>query len=121
MLGYMTLGTNNLEAASKFYDAIAAELGAKRIMQNERMIGWGSKGAASLMVCKPYDGQPATVGNGVMPALAAPSREAVDKAYQVALASGGKDEGAPGERMPSFYGAYFRDLDGNKLVVFHMG
>lgn len=121
MLGYMTLGANDLQAAGRFYDAIAAELGAKRTIDNERMIGWGRKGAAGLMVCKPYDGQAATVGNGVMPALAAPSREAVDKAYQTALANGAKDEGAPGARMPTFYGAYFRDPEGNKVAVFHMG
>lgn len=121
MLGYMTLGSNNLQAAGQFYDAIAAELGAKRTIDNDRMIGWGRKGAAGLMVCKPYDGQAASVGNGAMPALAAPSKEAVDKAYQVALANGATDEGAPGNRMPTFYGAYFRDPDGNKVAVFHMG
>ena len=121
MLGYMTLGSNNLDAAGKFYDAIAADLGARRTVDNERMIGWGRKGAAGIMVCKPYDGKAATVGNGVMPALAAPDRASVDKAYQTALANGATDEGAPGERMPTFYGAYFRDPEGNKVCVFYMG
>jgi predicted lactoylglutathione lyase len=76
-------------------------------------------------VTRPYDGQPATVGNGNMAALAMPSREMVDRLHSRALELGGSDEGAPGLRTPegpgAFYGAYFRDLDGNKLCVFRMG
>jgi predicted lactoylglutathione lyase len=74
-----------------------------------------------LAICKPYDGQPATAGNGVMIALAADSRAEVDKTYAAAIAAGGKDEGEPGLRGGEFYGAYFRDLDGNKLCVFKIG
>ena len=74
-----------------------------------------------LGVCKPYDGKPATGGNGTMVALTAKSREIVDAVHAAALAAGGADEGAPGLRGDTFYGAYFRDLDGNKLCVFHYG
>lgn len=69
----------------------------------------------------PHDLEPATSGNGTMVALAVGSRDNVDAVYAKAIALGGQDEGAPGERMPGFYGGYFRDLDGNKFVAFHMG
>ena len=74
-----------------------------------------------LALCKPYDEKPAVPGNGNMVALSAPSPDVVQKVHALALANGGSDEGAPGERMPGFYGAYFRDLDGNKVCVFKMG
>ena len=122
MIGYATLGSNDFERAKAFYDAVTAELGGKRTMTNDRMQGYGSVGGgAMLAICKPYDGQPATAGNGVMISLVADSREAVDKAYAAAMANGAKDEGAPGLRGGEFYGAYFRDLDGNKLCVFKIG
>ena len=122
MIGYATLGSNDFEAAKTFYDAVLGELGGKRTMTMDRMQGYGSVGGgAMLAICKPYDGQPATVGNGVMISLAAPSRDLVDKTYATALANGAKDEGAPGLRGGEFYGAYFRDLDGNKLCVFKVG
>ena len=122
MIGYATLGANDFEKAKAFYDRVLGELGGKRTMTNDRMQGYGSAGGgAMLAICKPYDGASATVGNGVMISLAAPSREAVDKTYATAMANGAKDEGAPGLRGDTFYGAYFRDLDGNKLCVFKMG
>lgn len=122
MIGYVTLGSDNLARAGAFYDALLAEFGAKRFMENERLVIWGSgPGAPMLGVIRPHDGQPATAGNGVMVALAAGSREAVDKLYAKALSLGASDEGAPGERMPGFYAGYFRDLDGHKLNFFHMG
>jgi catechol 2,3-dioxygenase-like lactoylglutathione lyase family enzyme len=122
MIGYATLGANDFDNAKAFYDRVLGELGGRRTMTNDRMQGYGSPGGgAMLAICKPYDGGPATVGNGVMISLAAPSRELVDKTYATAMANGAKDEGAPGLRGETFYGAYFRDLDGNKLCVFKMG
>lgn len=121
MIGYVTLGTNDLARATRFYDALLAEVGAKRIMELDGFIVWGKPGAASLAVTRPYDGKPATVGNGVMVALAVRSKELVQVLHRKALALGGQDEGAPGPRSDTFYAAYFRDLDGNKLNAFYMG
>jgi predicted lactoylglutathione lyase len=121
MIGYATLGSNDFEKAKAFYDAVLADLGGKRTMTNDRMQGYGSGGGAMLAVCKPYDGQAATAGNGTMISLTAPSREVVDKVHAAAMAQGATDEGAPGLRGETFYGAYFRDLDGNKLCVFKIG
>jgi len=122
MIGYVTLGTNDLPRAAKFYDGLLALLGAKRMMETERNVAWGSSGGGGLGVCKPFDGKTATVGNGVMIALAAGSRANVDALYKKALELGGRDEGPPGPRGTSgFYAAYFRDLDGNKLSAFHVG
>jgi predicted lactoylglutathione lyase len=121
MLGYVTLGTNDLARAAKFYDALTAELGVARMMENEQFIGWGQPGgSAGIGLTKPFDGQPATVGNGVMVALAAKDRAQVDRLHALAMGMGAQDEGAPGERWPGFYAAYFRDPDGNKLNAFLM-
>ena len=121
MIGYVTLGTNNLVRGAKFYDAIAAELGVGRMMETEQFIAWGKPGGgAGIGLTKPFDGKPATVGNGVMVALEAQDRAQVDRIYKLALSLGAKDEGAPGQRSEGFYAAYFRDLDGNKLNAFVM-
>ncbi len=123
MIGYITLGTNDLKKAAAFYDKIGAELGMGRFMENDRLIAWGGPGrGAGFCVALPYDGQPMTVGNGVMVALEAKDSAQVDRIYKLALSLGGTDEGAPGPRGDSgFYAAYFRDLDGNKLNAFVMG
>ncbi|HWD27921.1 MAG TPA: VOC family protein [Rhizomicrobium sp.] len=122
MIGYITIGTNDMEKAKAFYEKALAPLAVRKTFGNERMQGYGVKGQpGSLVICKPYDGETATHGNGEMVALSAPSRDAVDAVYKEALALGGTDEGAPGLRNANYYGAYFRDLDGNKLVVFKMG
>jgi predicted lactoylglutathione lyase len=121
MIGYATLGSNDFEKAKAFYDVVLAELGGKRTMTNDRMQGYGSGDGAMLAICKPYDGQEATAGNGTMISLAAPSRELVDKVHAAAMTQGAEDEGAPGLRGDTFYGAYFRDLDGNKVCVFKLG
>ena len=123
MIGYTTFGTNDIERAAKFYDGLLAEVGATRTMQMEdRFIAWGTAPDKPMVsVIKPFDGKPATVGNGVMVALLASSKEQVDALHKKALALGGKDEGAPGPRGPGFYAGYFRDLDGNKLNAFFMG
>ena len=121
MIGYVTLGTNDRERSAKFYDAICAELGAGRVMENEQFIAWGAPGGgAGIGLTKPFDGKPACVGNGVMVALEARDREQVHRLHDIALANGGSDEGAPGPRGDSFYAGYFRDPDGNKLNAFVM-
>jgi predicted lactoylglutathione lyase len=124
MIGYITLGTNDLQRAGRFYDELLAEIGAKRTMTDERMLGWGTSPQAPMFsVITPYDGEPATVGNGVMIALNVQTPENVEKIYQRALALGATDEGHPHDRGSSmgFYGGYFRDLDGNKLVAYCLG
>ena len=119
MVGYVTIGTNDLERAGKFYDDLLAVLGGKRTMEMESFIAWGTTPeAAMLSIAKPFDGNPATVGNGVMVALAVDSEAKVAAVYNKALELGGTDEGAPGPRGDDFYAGYFRDLDGNKLNVF---
>jgi catechol 2,3-dioxygenase-like lactoylglutathione lyase family enzyme len=122
MIGYVTLGTNDLDRAAKFYDAIAKELGVPRMMETDKFIAWGTPGGgAGVGLTAPFDGKPATVGNGVMVALEAKDKAQVDKIHAMALSLGGTDEGAPGPRMDGFYAGYFRDPDGNKLNCFFMG
>ena len=122
MIGYLTLGTNDLARAAAFYDALLAEIGGKRWMETERSIAWSAApGTPGLSICKPFDGNDATAGNGTMIALAAGSQEKVDALHRKALSLGATDEGAPGLRGPTYYGAYWRDLDGNKLCAFHVG
>jgi catechol 2,3-dioxygenase-like lactoylglutathione lyase family enzyme len=122
MIGYVTLGTNDLARAAAFYDALLAELGAKRLMEFGRGIAWGTSwDKASLGITTPFDGQAATLGNGVMVALACGSKELVDRVHRKALELGATDEGPVGPRGDGFYAGYFRDLDGNKLNVFFMG
>lgn len=121
MIGYTTIGTNDFARAAGFYDALLGELGAKRAMELEKFILWSSGSGAMFAIAKPFDGKPATVGNGVVIALAASSREQVDAIYAKALSLGATDEGPPGLRGGNFYAGYFRDLDGNKLNAFFMG
>lgn len=119
MIGYVTLGTNDLPRAAKFYDELLGQIGAKRGMENERFVMWSTgPQAPALSIIKPYDGKPATVGNGCMTAIAMDSPAKVQSFYDKAISLGAKDEGAPGPRGGGFYAAYFRDLDGNKLNVF---
>ena len=128
MIGYVTLGTNDLERARAFYDALLADLGAKRLMEFPEsgftLYGTGF-GRPGLAVTRPYDGEAATAGNGNMAALVVDARGKVDALHAKALELGASDEGAPGLRTPegpqAFYGAYFRDPDGNKLCVFRIG
>ncbi|MFC4293310.1 VOC family protein [Sphingorhabdus arenilitoris] len=122
MIGYVTLGTNDLERGAKFYDAIAAEMGVGRMMDFDSFIAWGKMGGApGVALTKPHDGQAASVGNGVMVALEAQDKDQVQRIYDIALAHGGSCEGAPGPRGEGFYAGYFRDPDGNKLNAFVMG
>jgi len=120
MIGYVCIGTNDLARATKFYDALVAVFGAKRIWETDRFIAWGSSPADSLLLLiKPLDGKPATAGNGTMVALGVETNAMVDAVHRQALALGGKDEGPAGPRGDDFYAGYFRDLEGNKLAVYH--
>ncbi len=122
MIGYVTLGTRDLPRGAAFYDAIAGEMATGRMMETDTFIAWGEPGGApGLGLTLPFDGQAATVGNGVMVALAAKDRAQVDRLHALALSLGGTCEGPPGDRGGGFYAAYFRDLDGNKLNAFVMG
>ena len=118
MLSYVTVGTNDLARGAKFFDALLGELGAVRAMEMDRMVIWAAQpGQPMFALATPYDGKAACVGNGSMVALAAGSKEMVDRLHAKAIELGGTDEGAPGPRGDSFYGGYFRDLDGNKYVA----
>ena len=120
MIGYVTLGTNDIQRAAAFYDALFAVIGAGRFMEADNFIAWAvAPDKPSLGVIKPYDGKPATVGNGTMISLIVDSADKVNAMHAKALELGGKDEGAPGPRgTGGFYAGYFRDLDGNKLNCF---
>ncbi|MET0250624.1 MAG: VOC family protein [Novosphingobium sp.] len=121
MIGYVTLGTNDRERSARFYDALLGELGVGRLMETEQFIAWGKPGETGIGLTTPFDGNTATVGNGVMVALVANDEDQVRRLHAIALANGGSDEGEPGERFPGFYAAYFRDPDGNKLNAHIMG
>ena len=122
MIGYVTLGTNDLPRAANFYDALLGEIGGKRMMENEQFIAWSAgPNQPGFGVTKPFDKKPATVGNGVMVAFQVDSNAKVDALYRKALQLGAKDEGPAGPRGEGFYAGYFRDLDGNKLNFFHAG
>ena len=127
MIGYVTLGTDDLDRSRAFYDALFAEIGASRLMEMDSgftLYGttWGQPGVA---VTRPYNGEPAVAGNGNMVALVVDSRDKVDRLHAKALELGGSDEGAPGVRGDegprAFYGGYFRDPDGHKLCAFRIG
>jgi catechol 2,3-dioxygenase-like lactoylglutathione lyase family enzyme len=121
MIGYVTLGTNDLARAAPFYDAIAADLGVGRMLEFDNFIAWGDPaGRPGIGLTRPFDGQPACIGNGVMVALEVADAAQVDRIHRLALAHGGACEGAPGTRGQGFYAAYFRDPDGNKLNAFVM-
>ena len=119
MIGYVTLGTNDAAAATAFYDALFAELGARRLDINERISLWSTgRDQPMLGIASPYDGEPASAGNGTMVAVNVGSKERVESMHAHALELGGADDGAVGMRGKTFYGGYFRDLDGNKLVLY---
>ena len=122
MLGYVTLGTNDLARAAAFYDKLCTEFGVSRMMETDEFIAWGTPGGGcGIALTKPFDGKAATVGNGVMAAFQAQDQAQVDKVYALAIELGAQDEGAAGPRGDSgFYAGYFRDPDGNKLNVFCM-
>jgi len=119
MIGYVTLGTNDLPRGAKFYDELLAEIGATRFMEADRFIAWAvTPDQPSIAITKPYDGHAATIGNGVMVAIAVETPAQVDALYTKAIELGATDEGPAGPREENFYAGYFRDLDGNKLNFF---
>ncbi len=125
MIGYVTIGSNTLDAAKSFYADLLAELDGKMLFADEHYTFYGTGWDAPMIaLCAPFDGNPATVSNGIMVALQSPDRATVDRVHAKALELGGACEGQPGLRGPEamgFYGAYFRDLDGHKLCAFRMG
>ena len=126
MIGYVTLGTKNIEAARVFYDGLLGSIGAKRLMEFGGFTMWGtSLGQPGIALTNPFDGGTASAGNGNMVAIVLDARAKVDALHARALEFGGSDEGAPGlrgeEGPQAFYGAYFRDPDGNKFCAFRMG
>ena len=121
MLGYTTIGTSDMDRACAFYDALLGEIGGSQLMGMDRIKFYGtSPDAAMLAICIPYNEEPQACGNGNMIAINGGDRATVDKLYAKAIELGATDEGEPGERMPVFYGAYVRDLDGNKICFFEM-
>lgn len=123
MIGYVTLGTNDLDKAVTFYDELFSSIGATRFFETEQFVAWSvSPEQPGISVTKPFNGEPATVGNGSMVAIVLDSPEKVDAFYHKAIELGATCEGKPGARgeMTGFYAGYFRDLDGNKLNAFHL-
>jgi catechol 2,3-dioxygenase-like lactoylglutathione lyase family enzyme len=124
MISYVTIGVDDIPAAMRFYDAALGALGHQRLYTTETWLGYSDAEGhymPRIWVCNPIDGQPATVGNGSMIGLHAPSPADVDRFHAVALAHGGRDEGAPGRRshyQPGYYLAYVRDPAGNKISAF---
>ena len=119
MIGYVTVGTNDLAKAKAFYAPIAEILGHGQMIENERVCAWGTPGKGAMFgVITPYDGQPATYGNGAMFGFHCESEEQVDAIHAHALANGGSDEGPVGPRGETFYAGYFRDPEGNKLLAY---
>jgi catechol 2,3-dioxygenase-like lactoylglutathione lyase family enzyme len=127
MIGYVTIGTNDIDKAHAFYDALFDLVGAKRLMEmpNGFTLYARDWGQPAVAVTPPYDGEPATAGNGNMVSLVLKERAQVDALHSRALELGGSDEGPPGVRGEegdrAFYGAYFRDPEGNKFCAFRVG
>ncbi|WP_230531798.1 VOC family protein [Microvirga roseola] len=121
MYSHTTLGANDLARARGFYQAVFAPLGLEVRYSDETYLGWGAPGQPPrFFVVRPVNGEAPSAGNGSMVALLASRRSIVDACHAAALEQGGADEGGPGLRPhyhPNFYGAYFRDLDGNKICI----
>ncbi len=120
MIGYVTIGTNNLDGAVKLFDDLFEIIGVQKLWQHGGMAAWGtSREDIALCVVRPFNGQPATLGNGNMVALRMKSRSDVDAIHAKCIALGGTNEGKPGPQgNHDFYGGYFRDLDGNKFNAY---
>jgi len=122
MIAYTTIGVKDVPRAKAFYLDLLADMGVSVFMDIDRLVALGSPdGGPMLGICAPFDGGAPDPGNGNMVAISPGSRELVDKLHARALELGGTDEGAPGQRMDGFYGAYFRDPDGNKFCFCHFG
>jgi catechol 2,3-dioxygenase-like lactoylglutathione lyase family enzyme len=122
MIGYVCLGTSDLERATAYYNALLAPMGGKVVMDFGRGRAWGTApDKPMLSVIRPFNGEAAHPGNGMMTALACANPAQVDAQYKLAIELGGTDEGPAGPRGPGFHAGYLRDLDGNKLCFFCMG
>ena len=123
MIGYVTVGVSDMERAKDFYTNLFADKDAQVLIDGGRIAFIGNDPAAPMIaVCTPYDGESCTPGNGAMVAFAADSKEEAKALYDKAISLGATDEGEPGQRVPDrFYGAYARDLDGNKLCFYVFG
>ncbi|MEM6582539.1 MAG: VOC family protein [Pseudomonadota bacterium] len=123
MLGYVTIGVNDMEKAKQFYGDLLAPLGASVVLDAGRIVFFGTDmGSPMLAVCTPYNEEAPAPGNGNMVAIGPGSKEKVDEMYNKAIALGASSEGEPGQRIEDmFYGAYFRDPDGNKVCFFQFG
>jgi catechol 2,3-dioxygenase-like lactoylglutathione lyase family enzyme len=123
MIGYITIGTSDMEKAKAFYGSLLEPLGAKVLFDGGRIAFIGkSMAEPCIAVCIPYDeSKPVDGGNGNMVAIDAGSRENVDVLYNKAIELGATDDGPAGERMPTFYVGYVRDADGNKVCFYKMG
>ena len=121
MISHLTLGTNNLSAAEAFYSKILKLMEATQIYKSDSVIFYEfPESDTKLSITKPFNGQDATAGNGTMLALKLKSADSVEAVYQLAMDLGAKCEGAPGPRNENaYFGAYFRDLDGNKIAIFY--
>ena len=118
MFSHVTVGTNDMDRARRFYDAVLSTLGHRRFAEGQGHTGYGAPDSAQIWILAPFNSELASVGNGGHVAFPAPDRVAVDGFHAAALAHGGADEGAPGPRPqyhPGYYGAYVRDPDGNKI------
>ena len=123
MISYVTLGVNDLTAAKAFYNALLGELGGKNLLDMGRIAFFGNSMAQPMLaVCEPFNKQPANPGNGNMVSFQPGSKEKVDALYNKAISLGASCDGAPGQRIENtFYGAYVKDADGNKLCFCHFG
>ena len=120
IVGFVMVGTNDLEKSREFYDAVLVHLELRKVTITERYIGYGHSDddlAVKFYITKPYDKNNASVGNGTMVALSAVSKDAVNKFHKTALEIGAIDAGPPGERSDGNYYAYVRDPDGNKIAA----
>ena len=123
MIGYVTIGVTDMEKAKSFYSELLAPLGATIVLDAGRIAFIGKDMASPMLaVCIPYNEETPAPGNGNMVAIGPGSKEKVDEFYHKAIELGGTPEGEPGQRIEDmFYGAYFRDLDGNKVCFFQFG
>ncbi|WP_162787071.1 VOC family protein [Notoacmeibacter marinus] len=121
MIGYITIGSNDLDTSGAFYDSLLSNFGYERAYTFENMIAYGFRPARPMLdVTRPKDGGPATHGNGTMVALMAANKEQVDQAHSAALGLGASNAGEPSSYESQFYGGHFRDADRNKFGVFVM-
>ena len=121
MLAFVTIGTNDIKSAVKFYDKILLPFDIVQIDSDERYVGYAkinSPKKIELYIIKPYDNKSASIGNGTMIAFLADSKKIVDQFHAIGLENGGVDEGPPGPRHETDYYAYVRDLDGNKICAY---